>query len=180
MDKYRPMIIKTGGLLVLFCVSFIFFFNFLPGKAKEKQPTLSPSLIGMSLPPTHLVDLSGTELNGSKLREGKVVLVAVTQECGLCLEEGRFLQSVVNKRNDVVFYGIVPFGANKEVLRTAQPLFPFKLFFDDGSLLGKGLNLTRVPVKIYMENGIIKRTWVGSTSFWHTENEFTEWLESLS
>jgi hypothetical protein len=179
MDKYRTVIVKTGGLLILFCVGFIFFYNFLPGKAEEKQPTLSPTLIGTSLPPTNLVDLSGAKIDENSLREGKVVLVAVTQECGLCLEEGKFLQAVVNKRNDVHFYGVVPFGANKEVLREAQPLFPFKLFFDDGSLLGKSLNLNRVPAKIYLENGVIKRTWVGSTSFWHTENEFTEWLEAL-
>lgn len=169
----------VAGILILFSISFGFFYNLFHGNAKEKQRALPPEVLNRRLPENHLVDLSGEELPRATLERGKVILVLVTEECSLCLDEAKFLGTLVNTRPDVRFYGVVPFGADKDVLKSAESKFPFKVLFDDGFRLGRGLKIKEVPVKIYLEDGVIKKTWIGSTPYYHTESEFAGWLGSL-
>lgn len=178
----RKWTIRAGGIVTLFCVSVIFFNAFFRGEAegpKPDQPAPLASLINQPLPETRLLDLDGAELNNKGLRYGKVVLVLVTPDCQPCLEEGGFIQTVLNKRRDVRFFGVIPFGESKEVLKLAENKFPFKVFFDEGFLLGRALRVNKVPIKLYLEDGIIKKTWLGSTVYNHAEGEFNQWLESL-
>jgi hypothetical protein len=179
MAQRTNLAIKTGGIIVLFGVSLLFFLNYFQGRVKEQQPTL-PSLIGKTIPVSHLVNLSGTELGTQELRRGKVILVLLTPDCASCLEEGEFLRASVNKRSDVRFYGAIPFGNREDALKSAEGKFPFQVFFDEGALLSRELSTKGiVPVKLYLEDGIIKKTWIGSTKYYHTESEFNQWLGSL-
>lgn len=179
MTLRTKRVVSVAGVLILFSLSFGFFYNLFHGNAKEKQRALPPEVLNRRLPETRLIDLSGEELPRATLERGKVVLVLVTEECGLCLDEARFLSTLVNTRPDVSFYGVVPFGANKDVLKSAASKFPFRVFFDEGFRLGGGLNIKEVPVKIYLEDGIIRKSWIGSTQYYHTESEFAGWLKSL-
>lgn len=180
MTQHRKRFAIIGGFFILFCLSFSIFFILFHSQAQEpKQPSLPEEVHNRPLPESSLVDLSGAELQSSELRRGKVVLVMATSECSLCLEESRFLSTLVNKRSDVRFYGVVPYGIDKEVLKDAADKFPFKVFFDEGYRLRRALKVNRVPVKIYLEDGIVKKTWVGSTPFFHAEEEFGEWLQAL-
>jgi thiol-disulfide isomerase/thioredoxin len=180
--QYKKRYLTVAGLLILFCIGFSIFFNLFLGKAEErpKQPSLPETVLHQPLPDSSLTELSGAVLDNSELRRGKVMLVLMTSECPLCVEEGQFLRTVIGKRDDVRFYGVVPYGTDKEVLREAADKFPFKLFFDEGYRLRRALKINRVPVKIYLEDGIIKKTWVGSTPFFRAEAEFGSWLESLN
>lgn len=180
MLKHKGLIKKVGGLVVLFCVGFTFFYGYFVYRSKRIQPSLPSSVLNKRIPETHLIDASGAELKSAEIQRGRVILVLVTPECDYSLDEAKFLEKVINKRSDVRFYGVIPFGAGEEVLTYAQQKFPFKTFFDDGFLLGRELNVKQVPIKIYLEDGIIKKTWVGSTVFYHAEDAFIGWLDSLS
>lgn len=179
MAILKKWAIRIFGVLALFCVGFLLFYGYFYEKAKAKQPTLSPLVLNKTIPESRLVDLSGTVLESAELQRGKVILVFVTAECESCLEESQYLSTVVNTRNDIRFYGVMPFGADKSVLQSAGHKFPFKVFFDEGFLLGRGLNIRDVPTKVYVEDGITKKTWVGSTIYYHKERDFSEWLKSL-
>lgn len=182
MTQKKSSLIKTGGFIGLSVVSFIIFYGYFGSQAQEQprpQPTLSQAVLGKPLPRSRLVDVEGAEIDSQELRRGKVVLVSVTASCGSCQEESEFLRTVVGKRSDVRFYGIVSFGEGKEALAGAEGKFPFKLYFDEGFLLARGLGIDRVPIKIYLEDGVVKKTWVGSTVYHRTEKEFNEWLDSL-
>lgn len=180
--QYKKRHLTVAGLLILFCLGFSIFFNQFRGKAEEppKQPSLPEAVLNQPLPDSSLTELSGAVLKDSELRRGKVMLVLTTSECSLCVEEGQFLRTVMGKRDDIRFYGVVPYGVDKEVLREAGDKFPFKLFFDEGYRLRRALKINRVPVKIYLEDGVVKKTWIGSTPFFKAEAEFSSWLESVN
>jgi hypothetical protein len=180
--KYTKWSVGIAAAIILFGFSFVLFYRFFYQRLQPQtppQPTLSASVLDKPFPQSHLIDLSGKELESTALQHGKVVLVLVTPECGMCREEGQFLSTVVGRRSDVRFYGVVPLGESKEVLKDAEDKFPFKVYFDDSALLRRELAVNRVPAKLYLEDGIIKKTWVGSTAYYHTEDEFNHWLNSL-
>jgi peroxiredoxin len=182
MARKTKLIVKVSGLLALSFASFIFFYGYFIGKAEEKrppQPTLSANVLNKPLPQNSMVDITGAEINKQELLQGKVLLVSVTASCGSCLEEAQFLRTVVDKRSDLRFIGVISFGESKDVLAAAEGKFPFKLYFDEGFRLARGLGINRVPIKIYVEDGVVKKTWVGSTIYHQSENEFNAWLDSL-
>ena len=183
MAGKKSWVLKAGALVTLSLVTFVLVYGYFSSKAQEQlrppQPTLSPNVLGKPLPQSRLVDVNGAEINAQELQRGKVVLVSVTTSCESCREESEFLRTVVGKRSDVRFYGVVSFGESKEALAGAESKFPFKLYFDEGFRLARGLGINRVPIKIYLEDGIVKKTWVGSTTYHHTEKQFNDWLDSL-
>lgn len=167
---------------LLFCVSFIFFYAREP--KQERQQSQSPgsnssSAINVPLPEARLVDVSGAQLENDFLRRGKVVLVFLSLDCHPCATESEFLQTIVNRRRDVNFYGIISYGRRPPAPETPENHFPFRLLFDEGAQLATRLGITRVPIKVYLEDGIIKRAWGGATNDEQGKIAFTEWLENL-
>ena len=158
-----------------FCVGFVFFY------AREKEnaaaKTRPPS--GKPLPPAELVDEENRVLPDSALRQGRAILVFVTPDCEACHRESEFLQTVADKRGDVTFYGVISFGDKDEALREAKGKFPFKVYFDQHLRLGGALGINRVPIKLYVEDGVIKKSWGGATVEDEKRAEFVNWLEQL-
>ena len=179
--QHRKRFVTIGGFFILFCLCFSIFYSLFRSRAEERptQSSLPEAVLNQPLPQSSLTELSGAVLSDNELRRGKVMLVLATSECPLCLDESRFLSTVMDKRDDIRFYGVIPYGTDREVLKEAANKFPFKMFFDEGYRLRRALKINRVPVKIYLEDGIIKKTWIGSTTFFHAEAEFGKWLESL-
>jgi hypothetical protein len=48
-----------------------------------------------------------------------------------------------------------------------------------GSNLSKSLEIYQAPIKIFLEDGIIKRTWLDATDGNQKEAEFKDWLGGL-
>jgi thiol-disulfide isomerase/thioredoxin len=166
------------GVILLFCSSFVFFYT---RSQRQKASDVSPntrSAFGKELPQVHLTSTAGLPVDDQILRHGKVVVVFVTPDCSACQAESDFLRTVINRRSDVSFYGIVSFG-KKLTATEAGELFPFKVFYDDGSLLGPKLGINRVPIKLYLENGIITKAWGGSTRDENAKADFVKWLDSV-
>jgi hypothetical protein len=46
-------------------------------------------------------------------------------------------------------------------------------------MVSKGLEMNQVPIKIFLEDGIIKKTWLDGTVDSQAQNEFKIWLTSL-
>jgi peroxiredoxin len=136
------------------------------------------SAFGKELPRVHLTGTSGETVDDQVLRHGKVVVVFVTPDCNACHAEGDFLRAIVNRRSDVTFYGIVSFG-KKLTSTEAGELFPFKILYDDGFLLAPKLGINRVPIKLYLENGIITKAWGGATMDENAKADFVRWLDSV-
>lgn len=182
----RKLIINVGFTLGVVLVAYVFV-TFLLRKYKapdsvQPQSTIQQSLssaISKPLPLSHLVDLKGQELKSSELTQGRVVLVVLSLDCDFCKDEGQFLKSRIDRRKDVRFYGVMSFGQKRD-LAPASERFPFTVYFDEGGRLRDALRIDRAPVKLYVENGIVKKTWIGSTTFSHNEKGFDEWLDGLS
>ncbi|HEX8409633.1 MAG TPA: hypothetical protein VF883_12255 [Thermoanaerobaculia bacterium] len=135
---------------------------------------------GNQLPPARFIAPGEKPVADDSWRKGKVVLVMVTTSCDACLLEARFLRGVVGKRNDVKFLGVLSFEQDAEALQKAQALFPFPVVRDDGMALMQGLGVTGVPIKIYLENGVVKRTWGGASMTEQARAGFTQWLTNLT
>jgi hypothetical protein len=41
------------------------------------------------------------------------------------------------------------------------------------------MGINRVPVKVFLEDGIIKRGWIGAAQTEQAKSSFTEWFDSL-
>jgi peroxiredoxin len=185
--QIRWIIGTTLALAILFCASFVVFY----GRAQQKaiaaaksidKPLPNANLVDLEnqpLPKAKLVDLENQTLADSSLRTGQVVLVFVIADCGACTREAEFLTTIVSRKDNVHFYGVVSYGDKATSLRAAQQKFPFKVFFDEGIQLGHALAITRVPMKVYLEDGVMKKVWGGATNSEEKKTAFVQWLDAL-
>ncbi len=170
-------------LAVVFCAGFVFFYNPIQrtkAKASAETPSEpSGSLIGKPFPPARLIDVRRAKVDEQILRTGRIIVVFVTADCDACATESKFLQTLVDRRKDVTFYGLVPFGGPPDSPDDVEKKFPFKVFYDEEDSYVQSMGINRVPVKVYLENGIIKKGWIGAAQSDKAKSSFTEWLDSL-
>ena len=160
---------------LVFCTAFVVFYT----RNNRNKAVQDPVNSGKSLPASELVDESNQRLADAQLKTGRVVLVFVTADCDACQRESEFLKGVVNKRADVHFYGVISFGDPEYSLREAKRKFPFAVFYDRGFKLAGQLGIKRVPIKIFVDNGIIKKSWGGATVDEKAKSEFIRWLSEV-
>lgn len=179
--KQIKWVILSFVFVIIFCASFVVFYT--KHQAKAGLPTAQTAQGEQTrqrvLPEAKLVDSNSDLLPDEKLRKGKVVLIFVSADCEACLKESEFLSGLIHKRNDIEFYGVTSFGKPEETLKIAEKNFPFKVYFDVDSLLGLQLKIMKVPIKIYLEDGVIKKAWGGATIDEDKKSEFISWLESV-
>lgn len=159
--------------VVVFCAAFVVFYT--RNKAAKQEPVNS----GNSLPKSELVNESNQHLADSQLKTGRIVLVFITADCDACMKESEFLKGLVNKRADVRFYGVISFGDMEYSLREAKRKFPFEVFYDRGFQLAGQLGIKRVPIKIFVDNGVIKKSWGGATVDEKAKADFIRWLAEV-
>jgi hypothetical protein len=51
--------------------------------------------------------------------------------------------------------------------------------FDEGSMLAKKLEVYQVPLKVFLQDGVIKKTWVEATVTAQRQSDFKAWLSNL-
>ena len=168
----------TFFLIVVFCLGFIVSYHRIQNNQPE-LPRSAGSLINKPLPPAQLIDLNGSKVDEQILRRGKVILIFVTTDCNACLTESRFLQTILERRTDVSFYGLIPFGKTPDSMLAAEKMFPFRVFYDEGNSYVRSMGINRVPVKVFLEDGIIKRGWIGAAMTDQSKRSFVEWFDSL-
>jgi thiol-disulfide isomerase/thioredoxin len=169
-------IISLAVLFVLvFCGGFVFFYLRNQQKPASQSATKTPH----PLPEAKLIDESNQQLPDSELKHGRLILVFITSECDACMKESQFLRTVVGKYNKIPFYGVVSFGEKDVALREAKDKFPFKVFYDEHLQLAGPLGITRVPVKLFVEDGVIKKAWGGATVDDQAKADFIKWLDDL-
>ena len=171
-------------LAVVFCAGYFFFYNRIQRtKAEAKLETASEpsgSLIDKQFPHARLVDTHGATVDEHVLRTGRVIVVFVTADCDACATESEFLATLINRRRDLTFYGLVPFGGPPpDSGDDVEKKFPFKVFYDAEGSYVQSMGINRVPVKVFLENGIIKKGWIGAAQTDKAKSSFTEWLDSL-
>ena len=158
----------------VFCAGVLFFQRFQRSKA-ESPVASSKSLIDKPLPHARIVDIYGSKADEQILRRGRVVLVFITTDCDACATESKFLQTLLDRRKDVSFYGLVPFGPRPD----SENTFPFRVFFDEDNSFVRSLGINRVPVKVFLEDGVIKKGWIGADVTDQAKTSFIEWLDGL-
>ena len=166
----------AAGIAILFCSSFAFFFTRI--EKRGDTSFLAKSKSGAALPPSSLVDLNGEPLTDADLRTGRVMLVFLSPGCGACHKEIEFLKTVVSKRDDVRYYGVASLGSARPDPESEKHS-PFKVYNDQGSRLALGLGITKIPVKVFVEDGFIKKVWGGASSTDETQLAFVRWLDDL-
>ena len=141
----------------------------------------NPEVVGKPLPTNRLTDLSGKILSDDELLRGKVFLILLTADCEACLKDGRFLEPIIEKYKNLRFYGALV--SHQDISAdTLKGKFPpnLKLFVDKDSLLLRALKVQAFPLKIYMENGVIKNIWTGTPGSPKIEGEFLDELDEIS
>lgn len=150
-----------------------------PYQASRQPLILTSAVVNQPLPPAELVNIFGTRLDDHRLRHGKVVLVFTLTSCIPCDQENEFLKTVINDRKDVSFFYVIPMGMKADVLRDAQSKYAFETFFDEGSMLAKKLEVYQVPLKVFLLDGVIKKTWVEATVNAQRRADFKAWLSNV-
>jgi hypothetical protein len=166
-------------LAAVFCAGFVFFYNRIQ-RSQEVPSDASKSLINKPLPHAQLVDAYGSKVDEQILRRGRVILVFVTTDCDACRTETKFLQTLLGRRKDVAFYGLVPFGTRPNSPDVAEKMFPFRIFYDEGDSFVSAMGINRVPVKVFLEDGIIKKGWIGAALTDKAKQSFVEWLDGVT
>ena len=186
------MIKNLKSLVLVFCaaviVVFVVVFLLLVRKTDHKtdQPadaassTPLPPLMNKPLPEANLVDSKGVKLADTSLRQGKVILVFVSPNCPACDREVEFLKPLVGQHPEINFLGVVSFGLSGAIPEVFEKEFPFKLYLDTEPRLAGKLGLFRVPIKVFLDDGIIRKSWKGATSNDADKAAFAKWLDDLS
>ena len=177
MIKHTTKIVILPGILILIFLTSFFVFYKIKENSSKTPLILTSRVIGQSLPKTNLSDVSGNTFDDEKLRHGKFVLVFMMPDCDMCDKENEFLKTIVDKRQDVSFIYVIPFGNKEKTLELAQNKYALKPFFDNGSMLSRKLDLLQVPIKIFIEDGIIKQTWINASLTSEKQTEFKDWLQ---
>lgn len=186
------MIKSLKSLVLMFCVALIvgFVVVFLlrvrktdqkiepPADAASSTPL--PPLMNKPLPEANLVDSKGVKLADTSLRQGKVILVFVSPNCRPCDNETAFLKPFVEQHPEINFLGVVSFGLSGAIPESLEKEFPFKLYLDTEPRLAGKLGLYRVPIKVFLEDGIIRKSWKGATTNDADKEAFAKWLDDLS
>lgn len=164
--------------LAVFCVSFFFLYQRAAKNSAREPLILTAGVISRPLPKANLVNISGTYLEDEKLRRGKVIVFFTMPDCEPCSQENEFLKEVSAKRKDIPFVYVIPFGNQDYLLKQAQGKYAFETYFDVGMQLAKTLEISSVPIKVYLEDGIIRKTWIGGSDN-KKRAEFEDWLTHL-
>ncbi|MGH7890170.1 MAG: TlpA family protein disulfide reductase, partial [Thermodesulfobacteriota bacterium] len=161
-------------MCVIFCLSFVYFYvKYQDSKDNLKTPyILTESALNNYIPELILSDINENKLSREELLSGKVMLVYVSPKCVACIHESEFLSHEIERRRDVHFYGVIPFGDEKTTLENAKSKYPFKVYYDKENTGFNKLGIDRIPIKIYLENGVIKKTWGGSSVNEETKQAF--------
>lgn len=160
--------------VVVFCAAFVVFYT----RNNRNKAAPEPVNSGNSLPSAELVDESNQTLADSQLKNGRVVLVFMSSNCDACMKESEFLKGIISKRTDVRFYGVISFG-DMDSLREAKGKFPFEVYYDRGFKLAGQLGIKKVPIKVFVDNGIIKKSWGGATVNEKAKADFVQWLADV-
>jgi hypothetical protein len=182
-SQSRFALLLATAITVIFCAGFAFFYHRSYKAEQASQGTavkLFRASIGQQLPNTNLFNFAGVKLEDSALREGKVMLVFVSSECGACFKEGEFLKTIKDRRSDIKFYGVLSFEGRDAHTEKTESIVPFDVFYDSNHQLKRAIGLTGVPVKVFVENGVIRKIWSGATVAKKDQDDFVEWLDSLS
>lgn len=179
MKRFRNSLVSGVIVLAVACLVLFFLNKRTASKPAGQLLILTPLVINQPLPPADLVDISGAHLGDDRLRRGKVVLVFTLTSCKPCDDENEFLKTISNIRNDVRFFYVIPMGVRSEVLKEASEKYCFETFFDQGSMLARKLEVYQVPIKVFIEDGIIKRVWLEATVTEEKKSEFRNWLNAL-
>lgn len=100
-------------------------------------------------------------------------------DCAPCDQENEFLKTIVESRKDVRFFYLIPFGNKNGLLESAKSKYAIEPVYDNGSNVAKTLEMNQVPIKLFLEDGIIKRAWVGWSDTSEKQTEFKDWLRAL-
>jgi len=165
-------------VLALSCLTLALYER-TPHQAATQPLILTPAVIDQALPPAELVNIFGTRLDDQRLRHGKVVLVFTLTSCKPCDQENAFLKTVIESRKDVSIFYVIPMGVKADVLREARDKYAFETFFDEGSMLTKSLEVYQVPLKVFLLDGVIKKTWVEATVTAQRQLDFKAWLNNV-
>jgi hypothetical protein len=46
-------------------------------------------------------------------------------------------------------------------------------------MLSRSLQILQVPIQVYLEDGVIKKTWVDATVHNHRDDEYKRWLSGV-
>lgn len=168
-------------LLAVFCGSFYFFYRRAQKKAPPAQQDLilTEAVLNRPLPEANLINISGERLADEELRRGKKVLVFMMPDCEPCDHENAFLKTIAGSRQDLQFLYVIPFGNKDQSLKMAQAKYALAPFYDRGSNLSRSLDIYQVPIKVFLEDGVIKKVWLDATSSDQKQAEFKAWLGSV-
>jgi len=93
--------------------------------------------------------------------------------------EGKFLEPLVNRYSDLRFYGALLFWSDQS-RKGVEGKFPVKLFVDKDMLLQQALEVKVTPLKILLENGVVKKVWVGTSTTSGARDAFCRDLEEAT
>lgn len=147
----------------------------LQGANRDKY---NHDIINAELPVTKLIDFQGNLQSDDELRQGQVILVLLSSECSVCLEEGEQLKEIIGRHENLKFYGALLFWSDNNIHQIVDK-FPLKVFLDHDSSLRKALGVKAVPIKIYLEDGVVKKVWTGGLINPKTKNTFIKDLEDI-
>jgi hypothetical protein len=140
----------------------------------------NPQIIDKPLPDARLVGMSGIPLKNDELRNGKVILVLLSTECEPCLKDGQFLKSVIAKYRNIRFYGALLIWSEATVDNIEYKFPELPLFYDEGSFLRRQLEVKSTPMKIYLDNGVVKQVWTGTPITPEAKSRFIKEFEEIS
>lgn len=128
--------------------------------AAPKTP--ESNLIGAKLPPANLSMANGEKFGGEELLKGKVLIMFLSADCEACKAEIRQIAEMYpNISSQIQVYGVNTDPKEKQNALSENKNINFPLLKDEKREFAASLSVKGVPTKFLIQDGIIKKVFVG-------------------
>ena len=126
----------------------------------QKKP--ESNLIGGKLPPANLSATGGEKFSGEDLLKGKVLIMFLSADCEACNAEIRQMAEMYPQiSSQIQVYGINVDPKEKQNALAENKNINFPLLTDEKREFAASLSVKGVPTKFLIEDGIIKKVFLG-------------------
>ncbi len=145
-------------------ISFFVFLNTWKQYKLKSELSKAAQISNVSFPPNNLVSYKNKDNYYDDVIQGKTFLIFLSSKCDACKKElGIIADTLPEISKNFKVYGISI--EDKEVVSNfvKSSHIEFPVLIDSGAEIFRKLELRYFPTKMVIENGIITKTWVGSS-----------------
>ncbi|HEY0428722.1 MAG TPA: TlpA disulfide reductase family protein [Pyrinomonadaceae bacterium] len=154
----------TVPLILGVFLSFSIFLNIWKQHRLKSELNEAVKISNVSLPKSNLVNYKNNVNYFDDVEKGKTFLIFLSSKCDACKKElGMISDNLPKISNEYKVYGASIEDKSIVTDFVKENNIAFPVLIDSGAEIFRSLQLKYFPTKMIIENGVITKTWFGSS-----------------